>query len=69
MLDEPRCYTRECIHFQGVDQPDGTEMTERVVCKAFPEGIPDKISYGDDLHLEPLPGQGNDIVFEEKEEQ
>ncbi len=64
MLDEPTCYTRKCKHFQGVEQSDGTEMTEEVVCKAFPDGIPDEVPYGDNLHLEPLLGQGNDIIFE-----
>mgnify|MGYP001578123507 CR=1 FL=1 len=64
MLLEPECSKRDCIHFQGVDQPDGTEMTERVICKAFLDGIPNEISYGDNLHLTPLPEQENDIVFE-----
>jgi len=63
MMDEPRCYTRKCVHFIGVSQPDGTEMTERVICRAFPEGIPDEIAYGDNLHLEPVEGDGG-ITFE-----
>jgi hypothetical protein len=41
---------------RGVVQPDGTEMTERWACAAFPEGIPDEIAYGDDLHEEPHAG-------------
>jgi len=64
MLLEPNCYKRKCIHFTGVSQPDGTELTERVVCKAFPEGIPDPIAYGLVKHVRPYPGQKNDIVFE-----
>lgn len=33
-------------------------------CKAFPDGIPDEITSGDNDHSEPLPGQKNNIVFE-----
>ena len=61
MLEEPTCYTRECKHFMGIagyKEPD-----QYFICKAFPDGIPDKITYGDNLHLEPLKDQGNDIVY------
>ena len=64
MLAEPKCWTRKCKHYIGVIQPDGTERTETNSCKAFPEGIPAEIAYGDNLHLKPLPDQGNDKVFE-----
>ena len=64
MILEPRCSKRKCAFFTGVAQPDGTEATERVICSAFPDGIPDEIAYGKNLHLEPLSNQGNDIVFE-----
>ena len=63
MMAESRCWTRRCKHFIGVSQPDGTELTERVVCKAFPDGIPDEIAYGDNLHLSPW-GDDNGIQFE-----
>jgi hypothetical protein len=33
-------------------------------CTAFPDGIPDVITSGENDHSKPLPGQGNDIVFE-----
>lgn len=56
MLDQPRCFTRRCIHFQGVKQPDGTEGSERPVCAAFPNGIPDAIAYGSNLHKTPVAG-------------
>jgi len=68
MLKEPECRKRDCKHFIGVEQPDGTEATETVTCSAFPNGIPGEISYGDNKHTKPLPGQGNDIVFEKSEE-
>ena len=66
MLAEPNCFTRKCKHFTGVDQPDGTEMTERVVCEAYPKGIPGDIAYGDDLHLKVRSDQKNQIIYEEE---
>ena len=45
LLFEPNCYKRKCIHYIGISQPDGTEMTEVNVCKIFPKGIPHKITY------------------------
>ena len=65
MLAEPNCYKRQCKHFTGVIQPDGTEMTETNACKAFPKGIPDEIAYGDNKHSKPLPDQKNNIAYEE----
>ena len=67
MIKQPKCSKRRCIHFLGVNQPDKTERTERVVCEAFPVGIPDVIAYGNNKHTKPLPDQGNDIVFEKEE--
>lgn len=66
MLLEPNCFKRHCKHFTGVSQPDGTELSERVVCKAFPDIIPDEIAYGSNLHLKPLPDQKNKIVYEKE---
>jgi hypothetical protein len=64
MILEPNCNKRNCRHYKGVEQPDGTEKSERCICSAFPEGIPDSIAYGDNKHLRPLPSQGNTVVFE-----
>jgi len=66
MLAQPNCYKRRCRHYLGVRQPDVTELNEFHYCPAFPDGIPDEIAYGDNPHTEPLPGQGNTIVFEEE---
>jgi hypothetical protein len=66
MLATPNCYNRKCIHFMGISQPDGTELSESVVCKAFPYGIPMEIAYGDNKHFEPIERQGNDIVYEKE---
>lgn len=65
MLLESKCYTRKCKHYQGIAQPDGTEATERPVCKAFPNGIPVEIAYGKNTHSKPLKDQKNTIVYEE----
>ena len=66
-LEEPRCFTRKCIHFIGVKNLiEGDAFSVANFCNAFPNGIPDEIAYGDNLHLEPLKGQGNDIVFEKE---
>lgn len=66
MLAAPSCHLRGCKHFLGVLQSDGTEATEVVYCKAFPEGIPDDIAYGNNPHLEVVPGQEGDFIFEEE---
>ena len=46
------CSIRKCKRLYTV-------VAEKVwVCEAFPngEGIPDEIAYGDNLHLDPYPG-------------
>jgi len=63
MIMEPECHKRKCGHFIGVKN-DGSELTEHVYCKAFPNQIPDKIAYGKNKHLTILPEQKNNIVFE-----
>lgn len=67
MLKEPSCNKRKCKWFLGVQQPDGTEENEHVFCVAYPEGIPDDIAYGDDLHMEVREDQSNTIVFEKED--
>lgn len=64
MLRESDCYKRHCKHYLGISQPDGTELTERHYCRAFPDGIPADISYKGVKHLTPYPGQKNTIVYE-----
>jgi len=63
MLAEPKCFTRNCVHFEGVkSDSEEDESGQRCVCAAFPDGIPDEIAYGDNLHLTPFPGD-NGITF------
>jgi len=68
MIAAPSCFNRKCKHYLGVIQPDGTELTERHFCHAYPEGIPEDIVDGTDKHLTVREDQDNEIVFEESEE-
>lgn len=63
MLARSRCWERGCKHYNGAIQPDGTELTETHACAAFPEGIPDDIAYGENLHLDEVEGD-HGITFE-----
>lgn len=64
MLIEPNCHKRDCRHYIGVKNDGvGDESTERVYCSAFPDRIPDKIAYGNDLHDEVKEGQVGNFVF------
>lgn len=67
MIQEPECSKRNCIHFLGVIN-DGDETTERPYCRAYPNGIPNEIAYGDDKHLEVRDDQSNEIIFESVDE-
>ena len=66
MLLEPNCRARGCVHYLGIKSDDDDELNERNVCNAFPDGIPDEIAYGKNLHTDPLPDQLNHIVFSKK---
>jgi len=66
MIEEPRCSVRRCKHLIGVGPEEEDEDVELCVCTAFPDGIPDEIAYGNDLHLTRHPKQQNDIVYEER---
>lgn len=65
MIAEPNCSKRNCVHFLGVKQDNMQESTERVICEAFRDGIPNDIAYGKNLHLGSVPGD-NGIHFEEE---
>lgn len=63
MLAEPNCSKRGCKHFRGVKIDGDDETTERCICAAFPDQIPDDIAYGPNKHLKPVKGD-NGILFE-----
>ena len=68
-IERPNCSRRMCLHYRGISQPSGMERGgELAVCDAYPNGIPDDIAYGDDLHLTPRPGD-NGIQYEPIEEE
>lgn len=43
----------KCVHFNDLSPG----------CAAFPEGIPEEITSGENKHKEPLPGQENGLTF------
>ena len=55
MLKEPTCSERGCKHFLGLKRHDGPETEDQVICRAFPDGIPDEIAYGDNPDTLPFP--------------
>lgn len=66
MIRTPNCHVRMCIHLGGVRRSNPEqEATEFNWCAAFPEGIPDEISYGSNKHLKPFLGD-HDIQFEKE---
>lgn len=66
---EPRCYSRSCKHFVGAQAVSGVKKTDHCIlkCKAFPEGIPESIAYGDNKHTQPVEGD-NGIQYERSPE-
>lgn len=61
-LQEPRCFARNCKHFDGIRERK--ENDHIVVCPAYPDGIPDRIAYGTELHLTVQEDQVGKIVYE-----
>jgi hypothetical protein len=54
------------LHYQGVRHLDEEvgEPSEVNFCSAFPDGIPDEIAYGSNLHTKPFPGD-HGFLYEE----
>ena len=50
----PNCFKRKCRHF--IVPSDEEFFPSKAVCRAFPNGIPDEIAFGDNLHTTPYPG-------------
>jgi hypothetical protein len=47
---------KNCMHYLGVSQPDGTEMSEKVICRAFPGGVPSMVLVNKVDHRKPIEG-------------
>ena len=56
MLETPNCFIRHCKHYLGVKRLGEEEITEVQYCRAFPDGIPGDIAYGDNRHYLAYPG-------------
>lgn len=54
MTEIPYCWN--CKHCEDI----------KLVCPAFPKGIPDEILFGKDKHLQVRADQQGDIVFTEQ---
>lgn len=58
MLPECRCRKRGCKFYKGI-----STSVYKHYCKAFYEGIPDEIAYGNDEHLTVRKGQSKSVYF------
>lgn len=65
MIETTNCFNRGCKNYTGIKN-NGLEKSERAVCKAYPDEIPERIAYGDDKHLIKADDQKNNIIFEKK---
>lgn len=64
MLPESKCSKRLCKHYRGTRLLDLNDpKTEVHYCKAFKDGIPDEISYGENDHLELTGGEYRKLTF------
>jgi hypothetical protein len=64
-LKAPQCYKRNCKYFTGIAHGDD-ELKQVPICTAFPDGIPDDIAYGSNLHLQSAEGD-HGIKYEKAE--
>ncbi len=62
----PNCFKRKCRHF--MISPEEESFQSKVVCRAFPAGIPEEIAFGDNLHTAPYPGD-HGIQYEASDEE
>lgn len=64
MPAERYCIKRRCLYYSGIREVDNDWVD---TCNAFPRGIPWEILSGKDMHLNPLPGQENEIVYKRRD--
>ena len=66
MIEIPKCYERGCKYYTGIKKSGKATFN---CCKAYPDGIPDEISYGENTHAEVQKDQAGDFVFVKEEEE
>jgi len=65
MKEKCNCDLRLCKYYRGIRIKTGRRRKAGLpYCKAFPYGIPEEITCGDNDHSKPLEGQENNIVYE-----
>ena len=74
MRIEPKCFKRGCVYFATiknqkykVGKVNGKEYIDTEVspkCIAYPDGIPEEIAYGDDLHNKLRGDEAEPVKFE-----
>ena len=65
MLTRPECLARNCVYWIGIEMKGDDESTERPYCRAYPDGIPEEIAYGNDKHLSLRGDEVEEVFYEE----
>lgn len=69
MIAPGACYDRGCKHYRFFSYGEETEVEDSQfgpeVCRAYPDGIPDRIVDGEDLHATVQPDQDGTLVYEQ----
>lgn len=66
---EPKCHKRQCLYFKmkpGKQEKNGALPGPIFYCNAFPGGIPNDITYGDNKHEEVIEGQKGTFIYKRK---
>ena len=69
MIAPGACHDRGCKHYKAFSEAEETEVEDSQfgpeVCLAYPDGIPDRIVDGEDLHSTVQPDQDGTLVYEQ----
>ena len=69
MIAPGACSERGCKHYRDFSVAEETEREDSTfgpeVCLAYPDGIPDRIVDGEDLHATVQPDQDGTLVYEQ----
>ena len=71
MIAPGACSERSCKHYKCFSEAEETEEEDSQfgpeVCRAYPDGIPERILDGTEFHLIVQPDQEGTLVYEEGE--